>query len=636
MVYLIMKKNLLIVAFFSFLFSWGQNQENRTDISNTKELKKLAELAEQKYKADSAKIADFVKNNPSVQYRYKANDVTYEIVDIVNDKPVYRSTDNLPASQATKTNALQVGGNLGLNLTGNNMAIGVWDGGHVLKTHVEFQMNGSSRVLTPDTSLPNPSSDGHGTHVAGTIGASGINSAAKGMATEATILSYNWSNDLAEVINEVSSADFFISNHSYGVPVLNDEGNPNVPSWVMGCYSSQAVEWDQVAYNAPYYLMVASAGNSGAEEYTGGLMSGYDKLTYEKNAKNNLVIANANPFVNSGGVLINTVINGSSSQGPSDDGRVKPDIAGDGTNVFSTYNTNDSSYQTTSGTSMASPNVAGSLLLLQEYYHQLHGGYMRAATLKGLVCHNVLDPGTPGPDAKFGWGLLDARESALTLSNSIGSSKTTIVDELILNQGETYSFEVVVNSPAKLKATICWTDVPGTAKNNQLNSSSPALVNDLDIRIIKDTEINFPWKLQLSDVSAAAIKGDNTVDNVEKVEVDNAVGTYTVQITHKGTLSGGNQAYSLIVSGFDQSLSTESFTTNNLFVYPNPTSDRLYFNTTVDISLDKVEIYDTIGKRILTSQINNNSVDISQLTSGVYFVKIYSGESQVTKKIIKK
>ena|SRR5690554_275100 len=631
-----MKKILLVILFFSAMISWSQNKEPELK-TNTKELKKLSELAEQKYKADSIKIAAFLRANPAFEHRSKTNGVLYEIVEIVEDKPVYRSTDNLSSSMATKTNSLQVGGTLGLNLTGNNMAIGVWDGGHVLKTHVEFQMNGTSRILTPDTTFPNPSSDDHATHVAGTIGASGIESNARGMATEATILSYNWGNDMAEVISEVQSSSFFISNHSYGVPVLNDTGTLNVPAWVMGNYSSQAAEWDQVAYNAPYYLMVLSAGNSGGEEYSGGLLEGYDKLTYEKNAKNNLVVANANPFVGPTGVLINTVINSSSSQGPSDDGRVKPDIAGDGTNVFSTYNSSNSSYATLSGTSMASPNVAGSLLLLQEYYYQLHNTYMRSATIKGLVCHTAVDPGTPGPDAKFGWGLLDARESAITLTNSVAVDKTSVVKELVLTQGQTYSFEVVVNNPKKLKATVCWTDVPGVAKNNQLNSPTPALINDLDIRIIKDSEVNFPWRLQLSDVSAAAIKGDNTVDNVEKVEVDNAVGTYTIQVTHKGTLSGGSQNYSLIVSGFDQApLSNETFKEDNLFIYPNPTSDMLYFDITGDISLEKIEIYDTIGKKVLSSQINNNSVDVSQLTAGVYFVKIYSGENQITKKIIKK
>src|SRR5690606_32977201 len=148
--------------------------------------------------------------------------------------------------------------------------------------------------------------------------------------------------DMAEVISEVQSSSFFISNHSYGVPVLNDTGTLNVPAWVMGNYSSQAAEWDQVAYNAPYYLMVLSAGNSGGEVYGGGLLEGYDKLTDEANAKKNLVVANAYPFVGLAGELINTVINSASSQGASFAGRLKQEIAGDGTNVFPTYHPSNS------------------------------------------------------------------------------------------------------------------------------------------------------------------------------------------------------------------------------------------------------------------------------------------------------
>ena len=40
---------------------------------------------------------------------------------------------------------------------------------------------------------------------------------------------------------------------------------------------------------------------------------------------------------------------------------------------------------------MASPNVAGSLLLLQEHYNNLNGEFMKSATLKGLACHTATD-----------------------------------------------------------------------------------------------------------------------------------------------------------------------------------------------------------------------------------------------------
>ncbi len=592
---------------------------------------------EKEYSIKQTRINDYLQKNQIISQNFTKGDVNYRIVDVIDGNPVLEQTFNRNSGRAIKVNHLYPGGSLGLSLEGEGMNIAIWDGGWVLASHNEFNNTGSPRVTYGDAAVPNPITDLHGTHVAGTVVAGGVNASAKGMAPKANLISYNWDNDNFEVIFQAGEG-LLISNHSYGVPIYNDAGSLNVPDWYMGCYNSTAREWDQILYNHPYYLMVASAGNSGTESYTGGLASGYDKLTGNKNSKNNLVVANANPTVNPiTGVLTSLAINPGSSQGPSDDGRIKPDIAADGTGVSSTSNAGISEYETLSGTSMSSPSTAGALLLLQEHYNNIYSEYMRAATLKGLVCHTAFDDAQIGPDPIFGWGLLDVRESAIVLTNSAASTPTAIVDERTLDQGDSYSFQVVVNSPKKLTASISWTDPAGLTQNGQLNSSIPALVNDLDIRIIKDTEINYPWKLQLSDISAAAIKGDNIVDNFERVDIDDAVGTYTIQVTHKGTLVEGPQNYSLIVSGFDSSsLSNEFFKADNLFVYPNPASDMLYFDTTGDILLNKVEIYDTIGKRILSSQVNNNSVDISQLNSGVYFVKIYSGESQITKKIIKK
>lgn len=626
-------------------FSYSQDEISKSVIlsnSNLENLKILSETFLNNSHINEDEINNYIEAHSDVMRKIIIKGKIYELYKIIDGKPVYLSTDNADEAKATKTNTLNTGGELGLDLNGENMLIGVWDGGLVLKSHVEFQneTNTASRISTPETAVPNPASQNHATHVAGTITATGLDSGAKGMAPKANLLSYDWTSDLTEVTNEIVTNGLLISNHSYGVPVLDSEGDLNVPAWYMGCYNSDAVSWDQVAYDAPYYLMVASAGNSGADSYSGGLQSGYDKLTGEKNSKNNLVVANANPTVFPTGFM-NVVINSSSSQGPSDDGRIKPDIAGDGTSVYSTYNTSNTSYGNMTGTSMAAPNVAGSILLLQQHYYNLSASFMRSSTLKGLICHNAYDPSNPGPDAKFGWGLLDAKESALTLSKSFDSTPTAIVNELILNDGDQYEFDVVVSTPQKLTATICWIDVPGTAKDNQLNSSTPVLVNDLDLRIINSVETNYPWKLQLSDVSLPAIKGDNIVDNVEKVEVENASGNYTVQVSHKGVLVNGAQAYSLIVSGFDQILlNNDDFDLNNSIIYyPNPTNDLLNIKSP-NVLIKKYEVIDVQGRIMESKNINRDvnelQINLQDYSEGIYYVKIFTEFGTHIKNILKK
>ncbi len=76
------------------------------------------------------------------------------------------------------------------------------------------------------------------------------------------------------------------------------------------------------------------------------------------------------------------------------------------------------------------------------------------------------------------------------------------------------------------------------------------LVNDLDLRITKDSTTYLPWILNPASPSAAAATGDNYRDNVEKIEiVAPAAGNYTIKVTHKGTLQNTSQAFSLIISG---------------------------------------------------------------------------------------
>ena len=99
-----------------------------------------------------------------------------------------------------------------------------------------------------------------------------------------------------------------------------------------------------------------------------------------------------------------------SNYGPTDDGRIKPDIATKGQAVFSTESTGDSDYASKSGTSMAAPGITVVVLLLQEHNYNINSSYLKSASVKGLLAHTADECdtnffGADGPDYKYGWGL---------------------------------------------------------------------------------------------------------------------------------------------------------------------------------------------------------------------------------------
>ena len=239
-----------------------------------------------------------------------------------------------------------------------------------------------------------------------------------------------------------------------------------------------------------------------------------------------------------------------SSWGPTNDGRIKPDIVADGVDVTSCGASSPDNYITLSGTSMSAPNVTGSLYLLQEYYADRNGGkFMRAATLKGIACHTAIDAGNAGPDYIYGWGLLNMKAAALAIKNN---GTKSLMKEDTLAQGQTQTFNVVASGNGPLSATISWTDPPATpTADGTVESPTPKLVNDLDIRINDGTTTYYPWVLDPAHPSAPATTGNNVLDNIEQVFIPGAVPgkTYTITVTHKGTLQGGSQDYSLIATG---------------------------------------------------------------------------------------
>lgn len=479
-----------------------------------------------------------------------------ELQEITADgSPIYYTFNNVAAAVSTRTNYLNSGGGLGLNLNGNGMTAHVWDGGIARASHQEYDgAGGNNRYSKGDNTT---SLNFHAAHVTGTIIASGVNANAKGMAWQAKAIGYDWNNDTAEVTTAAANG-MLISNHSYG---YNSNAIPD--AW-FGQYTDRARDWDQILYNAPNYLMVVAAGNDGNNnQYNASPLGGnslYDKLAGQAVSKNNLVVANGeDATIDANGNLTTVTRNSTSSEGPTDDFRIKPDIMGNGTGVYSTYDNSDTAYNSISGTSMASPNVCGSALLLQEHYNNLNASFMRAATLKGLILHTADDTASNGPDAETGWGLMNAKRAAETISNN---SNGSIISELTLNQGETYQITVNSDGVNPLLASISWTDPAGNIVS-ATNSSTPVLVNDLDIRVSNGTTYT-PWKLTGVTTNGT---GDNNVDPYERIDINGASGSYTITVSHKGNLSSGSQNYSLIVTGVSNTNQTcNAVTPNNINV----------------------------------------------------------------------
>jgi len=553
----------IVLVFFSLIFSeiiFSQTKEDAEKITKNYDVEKIKALVVSLRNKEAAQKEAAYKaakiNGWSVT---KTEDgVFQELMKLTPDgHPIYYATTNVAAARSTRVNFLNTGGGLGLTLDGQGMVARVWDGGTVRRTHSGL----TGRVTTVDNT--GTSYSDHATHVTGTIIAlpwNTLSAGVKGMASSATARTFYWDNDESEALSEVLSG-MIISNHSYGVPV--GSGTSVLPAWYIGAYVDASRNWDEITYLSPYYLPVMSAGNDGGNNSNADpIAAGFDKLTGNKTAKNVLIVANAQDAnIEADGSLISVIINSNSSQGPTDDRRIKPDIAGNGTGVLSTISTSNTATASYDGTSMSSPNVAGSLLLVQQHFNNLTNGFMKSATLRGLACHTADDAGNTGPDVRFGWGLLNAKKAVETLT---GNGLTSWISEDNLVEGQTATMTVKsnggVNNP--LIVSITWTDLPGTANDGTWgeNSTTRALVNDLDVRVTKDgTTTFYPWRLQATPSLPALRNGDNNVDNIEVIKIDAPLaGDYVITITHKGNLVSGSQDYSLIVTGVTSDFSLTS------------------------------------------------------------------------------
>lgn len=83
-----------------------------------------------------------------------------------------------------------------------------------------------------------------------------------------------------------------------------------------------------------------------------------------------------------------------------------------------------------------------------------------------------------------------------------------------------------------------------------------------------------------------------------------------------------------------QVLSTPTFAENNFTIYPNPVSEILQINTN-GVEVKQISIFDSMGKRIMKTEGQTKSVDVSSLAAGLYFLEITSQGTTTIKKFIK-
>jgi PKD repeat protein/subtilisin family serine protease len=379
--------------------------------------------------------------------------------------------------------------------TGKDVWVALGDDGNI-GPHVDYKGRTDQSNVTGTTG-------DHGDHIAGTImGAGNVDPSTRGMAFESNLQVWNvW-----DAVNNSPS-----SHINPGVMVTST-------SYSNGCnagYTSFAQTADQQVYSNPGLMHVFSAGNSGTSDCGYGAGNLWGNVTGGvKIGKNVLAV----------GSLSNVdVLVTSSSRGPAHDGRIKPEVCAQGSQVYSTEPNN--TYGFKSGTSMACPGVSGTYAQLVQAYRELNSGANPpSALLKSALMNTADDLGNHGPDFKHGFGRINGRKAAEVLENYQYFEDTISTGDSNLH---------VINIPGNTKVVkimLYWNDVPASV------GAAQALVNDLDLTVTDPSNgIHLPFVLNSSPnptlLDLPALHGADHLNNMEQVEIINPpAGTYTIRV----------------------------------------------------------------------------------------------------------
>ena len=259
----------------------------------------------------------------------------------------------------------------------------------------------------------------------------------------------------------------------------------------------------------------------------------------------------------------------SSSRGPTGEGRIKPDLAGPGSQAGGDGGIRspnprvngywDSDYKTITGTSMSTPATAGVAALLTEWYRTscLPGGTPVPATLRALLIHGAEDltnipnvgAGFNGPDYSFGYGRVDTHGAVRLIPHHLTATAAATGDT---------DYTVTMGERGELKVTLVWDD-PAWATGVAPSAITGILQNDLDLLLIAPDGTQYtPWVLNPSNPSAPATRtsfaigvavNDSARDHrntVEQITVPNAMaGDWIIRVT-ASTLNQPAQNYTIV------------------------------------------------------------------------------------------
>jgi subtilisin family serine protease len=266
------------------------------------------------------------------------------------------------------------------------------------------------------------------------------------------------------------------------------------------------------------FIQVFSAGNSGPGPTT---------LTAPKEAKNMIIVGSS---LNYRAGNINT-ISGFSSRGPAVDGRLGVTIAAPGSSIASARNTLGGSSCTTaisgtnnmyafcSGTSMAAPHAAGTIVLATEWWRGFNGGEDPSPAMAKALLVNAATPMGVIPNTNEGWGRINVTNIISPTAHTIYYDQTHLFTET----GQQWILAVGVADPSQpLKITLAWSDAPGAVGAN------PALVNNLDLTVINggNTYLGNVFSGGWSTTGGTA----DTLNNLENVYIQNPGGSATIII----------------------------------------------------------------------------------------------------------